>query len=259
MATRSLKTKFHLPPGAPSTNTVRELLQRFFSENQWFQPRRFGRSGMNQRIEPGAFDPGALAASYGEFKAISIGAKTDRDFLMLLPSRDAKYPYVGSLIWTTSVVEARKPGWRDNHLRQIVEVMHLLGAPLAQSGLYDDFDRKTHRLVPNEDGFGSTEIFNVRDYSEGLDGLFWRNIFGAPFVKLFGPRLDAIPAGQRRTLEGGLVLVQPYELPTQGMTSEGDAAEAQLITTLGPASFYDHRENAMPLRVPDVSSLPHAS
>ncbi|RKH98415.1 hypothetical protein D7Y13_28755 [Corallococcus praedator] len=259
MASRSLKTKFSLPPGAPSTSTIRELARRFFSDNRWFQPVRYGGFDMAERLEPGPFNPDVLAAYYDEFKNFTIGAKTDRDFLQITAERHGRYPYAGSFTWMTSVVEARKPGWREAHLRQVVEIMHLLGSPLVQAGLKDDFDRKTNRIVPNEDGFGSTLVFNVRDYSEGLDGLFWRNIFGAPFVKLFGARLDAIPPEQRQALDGGLVLVQPYELPTQAMTPDGDAAEARLIATLGPASFYDHQTNAMPLRVPDVSSLPRAS
>ncbi|RYZ34695.1 MAG: hypothetical protein EOO71_38215 [Myxococcaceae bacterium] len=214
---------------------------------------------MAERFAPGPFNPDVLAAYYEEFKNFTLGAKTDRDFLQISPERHGRYPYAGSFTWMTSVVEAKKPGWREAHLRQVVEIMHLLGSPLVQAGLRNDFERKCDRIVPNEDGFGSTLVFNVRDYSEGLDGLFWRNIFGAPFVKHFGPRLDAIPPEQRQALDGGLVLVQPYELPTQAMTPEGDAAEARLIATLGPESFFDLPTLTRPTRVPDVSSLPPAS
>ncbi|RKH02608.1 hypothetical protein D7V97_27675 [Corallococcus sp. CA053C] len=256
MALRYLRTDFHLPPGVPRTSTVRDLVHRFFAGYRWFQPVRFGGFNMTERLEPGPFDPDVLAAYYDEFKGFTLGAKTDRDFLQLSPERHGRYPYTGMFTWSTSVVEAKKPGWREAHLRQVVEVMHLLGSPLAQSGTDDDFERKDNRIVPNEDGFGSTWVFNLRDYSEGLTGLFWRNIFGAPFVKHFGSRLDAIPAGQRQTLDGGLVLVQPYELPTQAMTPEGDAAEARLITTLGPESFFDLPTLTKPTRVPDPASLP---
>ncbi|QAT82751.1 hypothetical protein EJ065_1147 [Corallococcus coralloides] len=257
MALRYLSTDFALPPGAPPTSIVRELVHRFFSEGRWFQPVRFGSVGVDEQCEPGSFDPDVLAAHYDESKRFFIGAKTDRDFLHFSPDRRGKYPFVGSFSWMTSVVEARKAGWREAHLRQVVEVMHLLGSPLAQSGLSDDFERKNWRLVPNEDGFGSTRVFNLRDYSEGLEGLYWRNIFGAPFVDLFGPRLDAIPASQRQSLDGGLVLVQPYELPTQAMTPEGDAAEGQLIATLGRDAFFDLPTLTKPTRVPDVSWMLH--
>ncbi|MHA7628292.1 hypothetical protein [Corallococcus sp. M7] len=194
---------------------------------------------------------------YGEFKSITIAAATDRDFLMLSPSRETKHSFIGKLSWTTSVAEARTARWREAHLRQVVEVMRLLGSPLAQSGLDVDFERKNWRWVPNEDGFGSRHEFNLRDYSEGLEGLYWRNIFGAPFVDLFGARLDAVPASQRQSLDGGLVLVQPYELPTQAMTPEGDATEGQLITTLGRDAFFDLATLTKPTRVPDVSWMLH--
>lgn len=257
MALRYLSTDFALPPGAPPTSVVRELVHRFFTEGRWFQPVRFGSVGVDEQCEPGSFDPDVLAAHYDESKRFFIGAKTDRDFLHFSPDRRGKYPFVGSFSWMTSIVEARKVGWREAHLRQVVEIMHLLGSPLAQSGPSDDFERKNWRLVPNEDGFGSTRVFNIRDYSEGLSGLYWRNIFGAPFVDLFGPRLDAIPAPQRQSLDGGLVLVQPYELPTQAMTPEGDAAESQLIATLGREAFFDLPTLTKPTRVPDVSWMLH--
>ncbi|NPD27331.1 hypothetical protein [Corallococcus exiguus] len=212
---------------------------------------------MRERFEPGSFDLDALAAYYDESKYFYIGAKTDRDFLHFSPERHGEYPFVGSFSWYTSIVEAGKARWREAHLRQVVEIMHLLGAPLAQAGLDDDFQRKRDRIEPNEDGFGSKLVFNLRDYSEGLEGLYWRNVFGAPFVDLFGPRLDALPASQRQSLDGGLVLVQPYELPTQAMTPEGDAAESQLIATLGRESFFDLPTLTKPTRVPDVSWMLH--
>lgn len=257
MAPRYLKTRFSLPPGVPPTNTVRELIRRFFSEGRWFHPVRYGGVGMREPIEPGSSVADALAAYYDESKSFFIGAKTDRDFIHLSPERFGEYPFAGAFSWMTSVVEARKVRWREAHLRQVVEIMHLLGSPLAQSGLDDDFERKNWRLVPNEDGFGSSREFNVRDYSEGLSGLYWRNVFGAPFVDLFGPRLDAVPASQRQSLGGGLVLVQPYELPTQAMTPEGDAAEGQLIATLGRDAFFDLPTLTKPTRVPDVSWMLH--
>ncbi|RUO89419.1 hypothetical protein D7Y11_30405 [Corallococcus sp. AB018] len=257
MALQYLNTVFALLPGVPPTNIVRELVCRFFSQGRWFQPVRYGGVGMDERIEPGSFNPDVLAAYYDESRRFFIGAKTDRDFLHFSPARQEKYPFVGSFAWMTSVVEARKAGWREAHLHQVVEIMQLLGSPLAQSGLDEDFERKNYRLVPNEYGFGSERVFNVRDYSEGLSGLYWRNIFGAPFVDLFGPRLDAVPASQRQSLDGGLVLVQPYELPTQAMTPEGDAAEGQLIATLGRESFFDLPTLTKPTRVPDVSWMLH--
>jgi hypothetical protein len=53
-------------------------------------------------------------------------------------------------------------------------------------------------------------------------------------------------------VEEGIVLVQPYALPTQAMTPEGDAAEQQLVARLGPECFYDHARHLPPRRVPDL-------
>ena len=100
-----------------------------------------------------------------------------------------------------------------------------------------------------------TEIFTVRDYSEGLPGLLWRNFFGPPFVQMFGERLASLPGESKQELGGGIVLVQPYELPSQADTPEATAREHELITQLGPDCFYDHERHLKPARVPDLASL----
>ncbi len=94
----------------------------------------------------------------------------------------------------------------------------------------------------------------VRGYSEGLAGLFWRNFFGPPFTRMFGERLSALPSSAKQDLGGGIVLVQPYELPTQAGTPEGLASERQLIAQLGEECFYDHECHLKPSRRP---VLPH--
>jgi hypothetical protein len=255
MILRYLNTVFALPPGGIPPGTIRELTRQFFSQGRWFQPVRYGGGGMRELLAPGPFNPEGPLSYYDEFKSLFIGARTDRDFIHFAPARSEAHPFTGSFAWMTAVAESRKAGWREAHLHQVVEIMRLLGSPLAQSGLDDDFERKNWRWVPGEDGIGSSREFNLRDHSEGLSGLYWRNIFGLPFVDLFGSRLDAIPASQRQSLDGGLVLVQPYALPTQAMTPEGDAAEQQLITTLGPDAFFDLPTLRKPTRVPDRALL----
>ncbi|QSQ20427.1 hypothetical protein JY651_34995 [Pyxidicoccus parkwayensis] len=131
--------------------------------------------------------------------------------------------------------------------------MRLVGASLAQAGLSDDTYRKKERFIPNPDGFGTLQTFTLRDPSEGLTGLFWRNFFGPPFIRMFGERLKYLPPDTHRELGDGLVLVQPYALPTQAMTPDGDAAEQRLITVLGPECFYDHEHHRKPTRVPELS------
>jgi hypothetical protein len=131
--------------------------------------------------------------------------------------------------------------------------MRLVESPLAYSGVRSDIRRKESRLVPRADGLGQEEVFNVRDYSEGLAGLFWRNFYGPPFTRMFGERLATLPADARKELGDGIVLVQPYELPTQAGTPEGQARERELIAHLGPECFYDHERHLKPTRVPELA------
>ncbi|HYO57346.1 hypothetical protein [Archangium sp.] len=102
----------------------------------------------------------------------------------------------------------------------------------------------------------SEEVSTVRDYSEGLAGLVWRNFYGSPFVRMFGERLDALPPDCRQTLGEELVLVQPYELPTEAGTEAGKARERELITLLGPECFYDHAHHTLPTRRPVLAPSP---
>jgi hypothetical protein len=127
-----------------------------------------------------------------------------------------------------------------------------VGSPMAIAALEEDTDRKIHRLVPNADGFGSTQVFTVRDYSQGLAGVFWRNFYGPLFVRMFGERLASLRREFKQDLGDGIVLVQPYELPTQAGTPEGMARERQIIAHLGPECFYDHEHHLQPTRVPDL-------
>ncbi|MCY1016975.1 hypothetical protein [Pyxidicoccus sp. MSG2] len=232
---------------------MRKLVHLLFNEYRWFRPVHFGRARMVGRLDAADQDYSALLTYFEEFQNITITAHTDRDYVMVFPAKNAAQPFAGKLIWGTSITEAKKPGWRGAHLNQVAEVMKLLDSPLAQTGMADDMDRKTLRLVPSPDGFGSIETFTVRDPSEGLAGLYWRNFFGPPFVRLFGDHLLSLPPDTVQELGGGRILVQPYALPTQVMTPEGNAAEQRLITVLGPECFYDHSRHRKPTRCPELS------
>ncbi len=140
--------------------------------------------------------------------------------------------------------------------------MRLVQSPLALAGLEADVHGKQRRLVhkriPMEGGKDFTyseEEFTVRDYSEGLPGLVWRNFYGPPFIRMFGQRLDALPAGYRKPLGEDLVLVQPYELPTEAGSEAGRASERELISLLGPECFYDHEHHTLPTRRPLLNAL----
>ncbi|HEX8440422.1 hypothetical protein, partial [Archangium sp.] len=190
---------------------------------------------------------------YEERKNLCIAAKTDRDFIWFSPSRTDEFPYVGEISWTTSARSASKTSWRTAHMQQVAELMRLVRSPLAQTALAQDFERKTRRLVPQE--IGQKRVVTVRDYSQGLAGLFWRNFYGPPFVRMFGERLDALPPECRQTLGEEFVLVQPYELPTQAGTEAGTARERELISLLGPECFYDPAHHTLPTRRPVLDAL----
>ncbi len=232
---------------------MRELVELMFNEYRWFRPVHFGRALMVGSLDAADQDYSALLTYFEEFQNITITAHTDRDYVMVFPAKNAAPPFAGKLIWGTSITEAKEPGWRGAHLHQVAEVMKLLDSPLAQTAMAEDRDRKTLRLIPSPDGFGSIETSTVQDPSEGLAGLYWRNFFGPPFVRMFGDRLQSLPPDTHQELGGGRVLVQPYALPTQAMTPEGDAAEQRLITVLGPECFYDHPRHRKPTRLPELS------
>jgi hypothetical protein len=75
--------------------------------------------------------------------------------------------------------------------------MQLVRSPLAQAGSNQDLERKKWRLVLDPDELSATERYTVRDYSEGLAGLFWRNFFGPPFVQMLGRAPLRVQAGTR--------------------------------------------------------------
>jgi hypothetical protein len=236
------------------------FFQRAFEEYRWFRPMRYGYASMEKTVDPDRIDYDALLTYYDELDTIMVGARTDRDFLMVSAAKADGPPYVGSISWDTSVKEVRKASWRRAHARQVAEVMQLVGSPLAQSGMNEDYEHKKWRLVPSPDGVGSQEVYTVRDYSEGLTGVCWRNFFGPPFVRLFGERLDSLPSGStKEELGSGITLVQPYEEPSLAGTEEGLARERALIAHLGPECFYDHERHLKPTRVPELPPAPSST
>jgi hypothetical protein len=132
--------------------------------------------------------------------------------------------------------------------------MKALGSPLAVVATYEDIEGKERRLVDR--GGHQEEVSVVRGYGEGLAGLFWRNFYGPPFVRLFGERLHALPPECVTRLGEELVLVQPYELPTEAGTEAARAREHHLISLLGPECFYDHEHHRPPTRLPELPPAP---
>jgi hypothetical protein len=247
----------HIYPSAETLQRVRlqQLLHTLLEEHRWVEPVRYGDADMQERFVPGRINYEVLADFYEEKRGVCIGGRTDQHYIWLFPpsATDSRFPG-GKVIWATSTRQVSSPAWRACHLEQVARVMRDTNAPLALAALGEDLKRKNQRLVPAPDGVGSIQTFTARVPGEGLAGLFWRNLYGPPFTRLFGERLLSLPPGTHQDLGGGLVLVQPYELPSQAMTPEGDAAEARLITVLGPECFYDFQHHQKPTRLPELST-----
>jgi len=251
---KSVDTQICLPPGLLSGQTVREILHLAFDDFRWFTPARYGMAFLDQIVLPGEVGRNDVMGFYRERRGVIVAALTDRDFISIFPDKGSPYPYIGKIHWYTVATSARKAEWREAHARQVKQLMLLLKSPIASAALDMDFEAKTRRWVPRE--IGSEQIITVRDYSEGLAGLYWRNFFGPPFVELFGDRLNALPQDCVRDLGDGIVLVEPYALPSDAETDAGRAREQELIAQLGSDCFYDHVHHVMPARRPKVPPPP---
>ncbi|WP_147444928.1 hypothetical protein [Corallococcus sp. CA053C] len=250
MPLKYLTTKISLPPVAPSEAMVRAFLKSAFEEYRWFEPARY----RNEQIDPRRIDYDELVARFLHVRSLMVLAKTDRDFFLFSARKSDGPPHVGKLTWEAALSRAKSAQWRADHVKQVTALMKLFNSPVAFSATSEDTDRKCDQLIPSPSGVGQSWTWTVRDPSEGLAGIFWRNFYGPPFLEMFGDRLNAIPETQRRTVADGIVLVEPYALPTDAMTPAADAAEQQLREVLGPECFYDQVARTMPRRVPD---LPH--
>ena len=170
-AMKYFETFFSLPPGTPPGSLVREFFHLAFERYSWFRPVQYGRAFTDGRLDPDRIDFDALVAFYERYRNITVTARTERDYLLLYPEKSNEYPYVGKLIWATSVKEATKPAWRAAHLRQVLEAMQSAGGLLW------------HRPAWTEDS--PAQNMATRDGSR------WPIDDG----DLHGPRLQRRPAG----------------------------------------------------------------
>lgn len=240
---------------------MREFLGLVLGQYRWFEPRRYGSASLANAMDPTRLELAPLVAHYEARRSLCVAAGTDRDFIWIQPTSTGAPPYTGSISWMTSVSSASKSSWRASLAPQVAELMRLVQSPLTLAGLETDLEgkqrRHVHKSIPTEEGefTYSTDELTVRDYSEGLPGLVWRNFYGPPFIRMFGQRLGALPAECHKQFGEDIVLVQPYELPTEAGTETGIARERELISLLGPECFYDHEHQTLPTRRPVLDSL----
>jgi hypothetical protein len=244
---RYIKTKIALPPRSLPAAEVRKFLEIVFERYRWFTPTRYS-FGKLRSTRAGGVDYESLMRCYEKTSSLDVFSKEEQDYFMLFPVKPDHPPYTGGITWVTATEKIVSHSWRAVHLVQVVELMNFFGSPLAVAAVWEDMEHKTVRLVEH-DGY-QEEVFTIRDYSEGLAGLFWRNFYGPPFVRLFGERLNSLPAECVTRLGEELVVVQPYELPTEAGTEAARAREQHLISLLGPECFYDHEHHRTPTRRP---------
>lgn len=252
--TTDLKLEICLPPGLLPREMVKEILRLVFDEYQWFAPIRYGFASFDKILLPGEIGLGGMLAYYGERQHLWVAARTDDDFIDISPAwRDDEYRYGGVIGWSTND-KSNARAWRETIVAQVKRLMQLVESPLAFMASRGDWERKTIRLVRHDTGYSQT--YPIRDYSEGLAGVFWRNFYGPPFVRMFGDRLRSLPREICTDLGDDIVLVKPYLFPIDAESMLGKACEQTVIDLLGPECFYDHERHLLPTRRPDVSSLP---
>jgi len=247
-----LVTDIALPPGRPAAATVRDLLRLCLETFRWFVPARYGTSLANNEIVAGAWLD-TLVTFYDREGKINVADVQERQQLYLLPDKPGRRSYLGTLSWFTPKKLATNKTWRANHAGQIAAVMQLLDSPLAIAAYEEDIHRKSVRWV--REGAIEKRTHTLRDYSEGLTGLYWRNFFGPPYTDLFGEALDNPPVGRAEKLANQLWLVEPYDLPGQAEQARGQECERLLIEHLGKSCFYDFEQDRKPTRRPALPPL----
>lgn len=239
-----LETVIKLPPGPVPEDALGAVLRLAFDDWHWFSPTRVGRVRPDQPILRGETVADALRRVDTSSGWLAIGGKGDRDVLLVHGDRRGESTWLGRLLWLTSPSQASDDGWRDRHADQVARLMRTLNSAYAYAGIQSDNRTKTHREATDERGL-TIETFTVRDYSEGLAGIFWRNFFGPAFSDLLGDPLKRLG----RDLDG-IWLVEAYTDPADGHTESGREREAELIASLGGDAFYDHQLDQLPTRRP---------
>jgi hypothetical protein len=251
-----LRTEMVFLPERAPVPVLRECLRLVFEEFKWFRPAWYGFATLDKKIDPENFDYRAVIEYFENHTGnVMIAAqRKNASFLLLSSPRGQTLTHLGELSWSTMEERASQARWRDAHKQQVEALMRLFDSPLATAASREDYESKAFRWV--DEDVGQSLEPTVRDCSEGLAGLLWRNFYGEPFVRLFGERLEKLPPEYVTRLGEGRVLVQPYELPGEAGSDEARARERQLIQLLGPECFYDPEHHEKPTRKPELAPDP---
>jgi len=238
-----IETVITLQPGPLREAAIRELLGLVFDKWGWFEPALVGRVTPDQALPEGPVVDSIMERWDGG-RWLGVGSTGERDLLIVNMDKGDERSHLGQIAWYAPLERGQEPHLRDEHAEQVAALMKRLDSPYGYAGESDGMREKTHRETTDDRGF-TIETYTVRDHSEGLAGLFWRNFFGRPFQQLFGDTLG----GVSRDL-GGIALLEPYPTPELAATEEGRRREAELIHLLGTDCFYDHQRQVLPSRRP---------
>ena len=169
-----------------------------------------------EEIEPESMDYRAplLMEFYAARKSLIVAARTDQGFCCSIwnPAAPGIPPFTGSIIWETSAHESTKPSSACNTpSTDIRSDAAGWGRAWLRQGLTRTLSKKHSGSYPIQTA-SESGVYTVRDYSEGLEGMYWRNFLGLPSCGCWASACNrCLPAAVREELGGGIVLVQPYE------------------------------------------------
>lgn len=259
------KLKLCLWPGKSSPDTVRDLLSFCLENSPWFEPRLFGLLFPEERFKDSANWLNELMIFYNDNSAVCVGQGKESHYVNVHPidplrKADSDHQqFSGSVGWMTQKKGRRVDLLDPVILEQILSMMRVVNCPYGFCGDVDDHFAKSSYLKPDVIGKMKVQrqVPTISGFDEGLAGIFWRNFFGLPFIKMFGEKLQNLPDKYIRYTSDDIWVIQAYERPEQAGTDAARNAEKEIIEHLGEEHFYDHVNHEKPKHPPDLSKWEH--
>jgi hypothetical protein len=125
-----IKTKIHLPPGTPSVALVRTLLELLFTNSRCFTPAGYGGGPLDHPA--GANWVKQALDYYSKCEWLYVGtAEESFSIHPVARIRSDQFPYMGNIRWRAPIGKALNSAWLNEHTAQVIEVMRLVGSPVA--------------------------------------------------------------------------------------------------------------------------------